>query len=495
MSKSRSILGIDLRVNSVKVVEIEQRKDGVFLKNWGLTEVPYSLVDKHPQKQEAQAETLRQLILTRKIKSKNAVVVVGGGEVHVRLLTLAGVSRAELAEVIKWKFAEEITFPVEEAIFDFYPLPRSAAALDEKNDYIAACISRQLYQEIEQIIHQAGLNLAAITILPDALQKVFEFETHRGKDKIISLMYMGKRTTNISILKDRNLEFNRELSIGGENITLAMCGMVVSDKGKVEINPEKAEEIKLEYGIPLDCEKSHKFADMPSSQLQAMVRPALERVQDEITRTFEYYKGQTGEAAINKILITGGSSMTINLIEFLSQGLGIPVVSPAIMDGRHYDKKLADKPALERVLPRLSAAIGAALVGDEKINLMPEEVKYWWRPLTRRFIKPQYLAAIFAVFLLLLYGIFWWQAQSLQKELALAEKKLNEYKPRIASMALIEKAAISEHNKQSALKAHEAQRAKLPKIFEDISRLVPESVFINALNLDQGELQLWGTAL
>ena len=88
MATVKPILGVDLRVNSVKVVEIESQKEGTILKNWGLTEIPDNLIDKHPQKEDAQVEALRKLINTRKIKTKDAAVVIGGSDVYVRLFTL-----------------------------------------------------------------------------------------------------------------------------------------------------------------------------------------------------------------------------------------------------------------------------------------------------------------------------------------------------------------------------------------------------------------------
>jgi type IV pilus assembly protein PilM len=494
MAVIKTFLGIDLRVNSVKVVEVEKGPQGEIIKNWGLTEIPYDLVDKHPQKEDAQAEALQKLLKTRKIKTKDAVVVVGGNDVYVKLFTLAEIAKTELAEVIKWKFAEEIPFPIEEGLIDFYTLPRAATTFSEKKEYLAACINQKLYREIEYIIRKAGLNLAAVTILPDALQKVFEPEMIKERDKIITLMYMGKRTTNLSIFKDINLEFNRELSIGGENITLAMSGVLVSAEGRVEISPEEAEKIKIEHGIPLDVEKYPKFAEIPVTQLQAMVRPALERGQDEITRTFEYYKGQTGEAAIDKILITGGSSMTINLVEFLAEGLGIPVVRANVLEQRLIDDKIEDKPALEKVLPRLASAFGAALVGDTKINLLPEERKYRWRTITQKFIKPQYIVPIFVALLLLVYGYFWSQAFTLQSEIGRMEETMKRYQPKLASLDIIEKATQEEQKRKQVYESYGEKRTKFPQLFKELSQLTPRSVVLSVLNMTPTEIHFWGTA-
>ncbi len=492
MPSSRSILGIDLRVTSVKVVEIEKDKDRTILKNWGLTEIPYSLIDKHPQKEDAQAEALRKLVQTRKIKTREAAVVVGGGDVHVKVYSLPETSKIEAAELIKWKIAEEIPFPVEEALIDFYPLPKGEGS-NEKLDYVSACINKKLYREIAYIIRKAGLKLKAITVIPDVLGKLFESGVLKEKGKTLSLIYMGKRTTNISILKNGRLEFNRELNIGGENITLAMSGVLVSPEGRVEINPEEAEKIKVEHGVPVTVERYPKLAEIPITQLQAMVRPALERIQDEVMRTFEYYKGQTGEAAIDKIILTGGSSMTLNLVDFLSEALGIPVVTLDAMLGREYDESLTDRPALEKVLPRLSAAIGAALVGEEKINLMPEEVKYYWKLIAQKVLKPQYLILAFVAILLVTYFSCWLYASSLKGKLDGIEKKLEEYKPQIAILEAIEKSAKEEEKRKLTLMTYEQKTTKMPVVFEEISRIIPRSIFINVLYLTPEDLKMWGT--
>ncbi|MDD5382107.1 MAG: type IV pilus assembly protein PilM [Candidatus Margulisbacteria bacterium] len=493
MTAQRSVLGIDLRVTSVKVVEVEKGKDKPVIKNWGLAEIPYFLIDKHPQKEDAQAETLRKLIKSKKIETKEAVVVVGGSDVFIKIFTLAEISKAEVVEVIKWKFAEEIPFPVEDALVDFYPLTGAQHGVNEKVDYVAACVHKNTFREIEQIIRKAGLKLLAIAILPDALQKVFSSEMQKDNKKIVSLIYMGKRTTNISILKDGNLEFNRELSIGGENITLAMSGVLVSSEGRVEINPEEAEKIKVEHGVPVMVEGYPQLEDIPISQLQAMVRPALERIQDEIVRTFEYYKGQTGEAAVDKVILTGGSAMTKNLANFLAEGLGIPVVAGNVLESFALDEKLDDRAALESVIPRLSAAIGATLVGDERINLEPEEVKHHWKVVAQRVLKPQYLASLYIGFITLFYAIFWFQAYNLKNEVSDIERKLDVLKPRLATLDVIEQTAQEAEKKRFLMESYKAKRTRMPKVFVELSRLVPQSIYINVLNMTPTEVHLWGT--
>jgi len=476
MPSGRAILGIDLRVTSVKVAEIEKRENGFTLKNWGMTEIPYQLIDKHPQLEDAKADALRKLIETHKIASRDAVVVAGGSDTFVKLYTLAHLPKTEAAQAIQWKLAEETTYPIEEAIFDFYPIERSNV-ITEKVDFVTACINRKTYNEAQYIIAKAGLRLAGITVLPDALQELYRPELAKAEAKIVSIIYMGKRTTNISIYRNGEFEFNRELNIGGENITRAMAGILVSPEGKVEITPEEAEKIKTEYGIPIDLENYPKLGDIPLVQLQAMVRPALEKVQSEVARTFEYYKGQTGEGAISQIILTGGSSMTPHLKEFLSTGLGIPILTPE---------------PVAKLNPRLSSALGAAISGAEKINLMPEEVKYKWKLLTQKLLKPQLMISIFSGLLVVLYLFFWLQALGLRLELNRINQQLDNYKPKLARLNTIEQASKEEERKRLAAKSYEQTRMKMPRVFEEISTRIPQSITLNSMHLTVADFHAWG---
>ncbi|MFA5113065.1 MAG: pilus assembly protein PilM [Candidatus Margulisiibacteriota bacterium] len=476
MLSARSVLGIDLRITSVKLVEIDRKDQGFILKNWGMTEVPYQLIDKHPQLEDAKADALKKLLQTNKIKAREAVVVVGGSDTFVKLYTLADMPRSEAAQAIRWKLAEEIPYPIEEAIFDFYPVPRGEV-FTEKIDYVAACTSRKNYLEALYILGKAGVKLGGITILPEALQELFKAELTKPDDKITSILYMGKRTTNISIFRHGVFEFNRELPIGGENITRAMSGILVSPEGRIEVSPEEAERIKVEYGVPTNLETFPKLGEIPISQLQAMVRPALEKMQSEVARTFEYYKGQTGEGGINKIVLTGGSSLTPNLSQFISEGLGVPVITPE---------------PLPKLNPRLAAALGAALSGARQINLLPEDVKYRWKLFARRFLQPQFLVSTFSGVLAVVYLIFWLQAFGLQSELSRIKQKLDEYKPRISRLDAIERTTKEEEKRKLTIRTFEQKRNKVPQILQEISRLIPESAAINTLHLSATDFHLWG---
>ena len=124
----KSVLGIDLRVCSVKVGEIRKTSEGNVLASWGMGEIPFELNEKHPEKETALAHLLQKLIAENCIRAKDAVFIVGGSDLLVKCLQMPALPQNELREAIKWKIKEELSFPVEEAAIDFIPLPNGTAA-------------------------------------------------------------------------------------------------------------------------------------------------------------------------------------------------------------------------------------------------------------------------------------------------------------------------------------------------------------------------------
>src|SRR3989339_748609 len=111
MASAKTILGIDLRILSVKLVELE---DGKVI-NSAFASVPPNLLHQHPQLEDAKTDILIRMLQEHKIKTTEAVVVVGGSDTVVKLFTLSALPAPEVAEAIKYKLSEELPFPIEEA--------------------------------------------------------------------------------------------------------------------------------------------------------------------------------------------------------------------------------------------------------------------------------------------------------------------------------------------------------------------------------------------
>ncbi|OGC22247.1 hypothetical protein A3J90_02785 [candidate division WOR-1 bacterium RIFOXYC2_FULL_37_10] len=475
----KNILGIDLRVCSVKVVELKKGIKGWELLKWGMEEVPYDLLAKHPNKEIAQGKVLKQILSEKSIAAKEAIVVVGGTDVVSKTVSIPHLSSEELSEAIKWKMKDDISYPTEEALVDFVPVGKIAASGD--TDYLVSCAHKDTISSALAVIREAGLQINSIVTLPFALRELCI--SCLPENGVVSVVYMGRRTTNISFFKNGKLVFNREISIGGEDITRAMTSALTSEGGRIELNYEEAEKIKKEHGVPTDLEAYPKLEKIPVLQLQAVVRPALEKIEDEFLRTIEYFKSQEGEVSIQKMMITGGASKTPHVLEFLAEGLGIPFERFDIMPEIMAESKIADEEQFKTFFPQLSAAMGAAMTFSKKgINLLPLEIKDKNKLLIRKYFKPVPIIAALALILLIVYGVMFYIDSGLKKTVAEVEKQVTELKPKVERLLELERIMREEQGRKGIFKSIELSRIEIQKILEEISYSIPPSVKLKSIS-------------
>lgn len=475
-----TILGIDLRVTSVKVVEIKRASKGFILNNWGMDEIPFELLDKHPDKESAQAKIIQRILAVNRIQTREAVILVGGPDVLVRQMSLPALSHGESREAIKWKMKDEIAYPLEEAVVDFIPLGKSAAGKAEI-EYLSAAAHKETIRRVLEVGKMSGLSIRSIIPVPFAIKEIFGKEIATG---ITCLVYMGRRTTNISFFREGLLQLNREVPIGGEDITKAMTSVLVSEEGRLELKYDEAEKIKREYGIPVDLASYPKLGDIPISHLAAVVRPALEKIEDELLRTIEYYRGIAGDIKIEKVILTGGSSRTPHLLEFLSTGLGINFVTLDPLQDMIIDTRIREKGALTLAAPQMAGALGAALsyFTPRNINLLPEEIRDRWKLFFKRHANPLELSILFLILMALCYGLVFAQGYFMRSQINSTKKAIEELRPKLTRLEELEKAVREEEGRMGIFKSIELNRVQLDAVMEDLSLNLPPSVLLTNLN-------------
>ncbi|MBI5701651.1 pilus assembly protein PilM [Candidatus Saganbacteria bacterium] len=479
----KSILGIDLRAPFVKVVELKNTTSGFILSSWAIDELQNDLIDKHPDMEAAQGASIKKIITEKSIKTKEAYFVIGGRDVLVKKLSMPKLSHEEIKQAIIWKVKDEIVFNAEESIVDYSPLALKPGS--EEQEVIAAIVNRETIKRIGEIALSANLKLASIVPVPVALRSLCMGEL--AKTPVLFIMYMGRRTMNMSFFKGSELLINREVSIGGEDITHAMTSVLVSDEGRSELKYEEAEKIKREHGIPVNIEAYPAIPQITSANIYSLMRPALERMQDEISRTIEYFKGQEGDITINKILVVGGESKTPNIREFLSGVLGLPVEFFDPLSEVKAADGVNDGEKLKEISPRLACAIGAAMASAEKnINLAPQ-IEDKWKSMLRKHANPIKVFTILFLILFTYYSGMVFVSYNLSNSINKAEKILADIKPRLLRIEALEKAMKEEEGRRGIFKSIELSRVKIPVVLEAISANIPESILIDSITFMEAD--------
>ncbi|MDP2980715.1 MAG: pilus assembly protein PilM [Candidatus Omnitrophota bacterium] len=261
--------------------------------------------------------------------------------VIIKRVTIPLMPQEEIESALKWELKEQAEFDIDKAKIRFYILGEKETEDGVKK--IELIVFAYKESDVESRVKQLkdiGLNVRHVLPLDFAMAR------YLSNSKIIpekvAIVDIGGAKTVISIVEKGRVYFTREIPLGGDAITEAMTGVIVSEKGKLELSREDAETMKKEYGIPSDI------------KILSMVRPILERLASQIRTSLEYCENQFSCVVFKKIILTGNGSKLKGLAEYLHKEAGLEVIT---------------------ILPETAGAIGLALSMKSDLNMLPEKFR------------------------------------------------------------------------------------------------------------------------
>jgi len=142
---------------------------------------------------------------------------------------------------------------------------------------------------------------------------------------VVAYLDIGSDSSQIVVLKGRDIRFSRDLSFGRQTMVAALRQIVVPGVGTIERSPEAAEELLLSSGIPIGVEEA-KFVDgVPLAAVGIMLRPTLERLVRELWNSFDYCNEQFLGEAVTRVVLRGPGATLPNLTAYLRGVLKMPV--------------------------------------------------------------------------------------------------------------------------------------------------------------------------
>ncbi len=362
-------IGLDVGSASIKLVELEQTSAGVRLVNQVLQELPSA-----PAPDPKDRLGWLQAVL-KEGKAADVHLAISGPGVIIRCVTIPPMSVEELAEAVKWQVKDALPFPLQEAVLDFEVLGEVWEKDIKKLDVLVAAAPLRFVQEQIALVEQAGARVMSVVPTVLALRRALQALVPGRLNGSVALMELGAEQTHIVVMKDGHPRFTRDVAMGSADLTQALAGVMASERGERQLDLAKAEQLKRHYGVLAGGVEGVTDEGIPLAQLAALMRVVLEKLITEAARLFDFYKVQMGESGIERLLVAGGGASLKHLQSFLGEGLGLPVepVNPLLHLTR-ASSTMAEASFIDEG-PRLTAAIGAALLHGRSPNLIPAELK------------------------------------------------------------------------------------------------------------------------
>ncbi len=329
-------MGVDIGTTSIKVVELKRDSGKVRLLTYGFSE-NNSASSSLPEPKQV-AKIINKICQQAGVSSRSAVSALPTFSVFSSIINLAGIGGKDMASAVHWEAKKVIPLPLEEMILDWKKIEDQA--MENKNNLkvLLTGAPRTLVKKYIDIFKAAQINLISLETEIFAL-----IRSLLGNDKAtVMIVEIGAATTSITIVDQSIPMLSRSLDMGGLTISKAISN-------NLNIGLERAEQFKYDLGVSL----SGGEEVVPKTISQSLA-PIL----NEIKYALNLFTSKNNKK-IEKIILTGGSSMLPNLADYLAKILNINVILGNPWSRISYPVDL--KMLLDEISPRMAVAIGLAM--------------------------------------------------------------------------------------------------------------------------------------
>ncbi len=364
--KKNYFLGIDFGTSSIKIVELVYKKSGVYLSNYGWVNLPANnKVSKSTMTQDERdrevEKNLKKLIDKMSIESNSAHISMGAFKGLSTLVEVFGATEDNMGDIVKAEANKYIPVSLDEVYLSWDIVSKQkkksvltkikeseSDRLEQKNkssQVLLVAAPKEDVRRYEKIVDNVGLEVDSLEL------DIFSVVRSLIGDDLGTFLIidMGAKITNIILVKRGIITINRNINVGGDEITKNIMS-------NLNVSWSRAEDFK-------------KRNDYLSGEGKMMIDPVVNIVTKEAKRIIELGINNNEKNKIDSILITGGGVDIVGISNIFSDKLGIKAtMSDPWKKIIIENNKLKNKNT--NILAMLSVATGLALkgVGSYKRN-------------------------------------------------------------------------------------------------------------------------------
>jgi len=357
LSLKLETFGLDISDLSLKIVKLGKDLN---LESMGESSIKPGVIKGGIVKNEkALAEVIKKAVAgveKGKIETKNVIASLPEEKAFLQVIQMPLLSKEDLKSAVIFESENYIPLPIEEVYLDSQIIPPLHNHLDHY-DVLIAAIPRKIVDPYVNSLKLAGLSPTVLEIESLAIARSL-IRAEKTENPILIVDFGATRTSFI-IFSGHSLRFTASIPISSQGFTQS-----ISQSMKVDL--DKAEELKIKYGIETRAEKK-------GGEVFDALIPGITDLTEQIKKYLGYYQSHTSHEhlapngkQVAKLLLCGGGSNLRGLPEFLSEELKVPVEfgNPWVNVLQHKKKERAPL-SFEKSLG-FATALGLALRGFEK---------------------------------------------------------------------------------------------------------------------------------
>jgi type IV pilus assembly protein PilM len=490
---TQNTIGIDVGTGYVKIVQLQKSRGGYLITDYKVRAIPFKMKDDPKQKDRFVKEFIKEFISQSRIKTSLGRLTIGDSGVFIFSFSLPPLSDKDLRGAVGIELKKRLPFQIDfkNIFYNYFITDRFGG---ETPSFMVTCIAidNNTLEGYLNFLKEFKLRPVVIATAADTLGNLVG---SLEEAEYVAVLDMGAKESYLNFYKRRLLQFTRQIPIGGEQFTQGILKALSFLKEDVAF--EDAEAFKRQCGIPLEREATSEFytdfGAISGSRITTVLRPILERLIMEISRTFAFYFRTYKVNSVDVLYFTGGGSRIKNIDKILSANLSnlsiktIKRLNPlkglkGWLDAGVFRHEMV----MEEAAPHLSCAFGVCIDKGSEVNLIPPKEKIEQRALFLMFLV-RLTFPLVLIIVLGLYAFSYGRALLYHTLAAKTEIQLTKLAPLVdeinASLSMMR--SLSE--RESLLSKAIGRQPLWWGILKELSNITPQEVTLTRLEIRRSE--------
>jgi len=385
MLNTKSFLAVDFGAGTLKLAEFEVNEAGSLrLKQYGLK----TLGAEGAQESTREATILKALqgmIAEKGIKAKMVNVCAPGFHVFSKFVKLPPVDAGKVTQIIQYEAQQNVPFPLAEVVWDYQILGSTPGG---ELEVLLVAIKADIVEGLFRVTEAAGLHQQVADVSPAALCNAFRYN-YGDLEDCTMLLDIGAKTSNL-LFFEKGKVFSRSINLGANSITQDFAN-------ESKLKYDNAEKIKIEEGF-VSLGGAYEEPENPhQAAISKIARQFMTRLHIQVNQTMQFYRGQQGGSAPQRLFLSGGASIMPYTAQFFAEKLNVPVEYFNPLRNIQIDPSI-NLEELARCAHSMGEVVGLGLRNlahcPVELNLMPESTLKW-QAFNQK--KPYFITTVFSL--------------------------------------------------------------------------------------------------
>jgi type IV pilus assembly protein PilM len=331
--------GIDISDFSVRLIKLKKTSQDFELDSYNEEAVKPGVIENGDIRDKKELSKAIKKLLNNvegaPLKTHYASVSLPEKKSFLKVIKMPKMSAQDLGEAVYFEIENHIPLRVEDVYFDFEVIPpylRENNIKDKKNylEILFAAIPKTTVDSYNYCLK--GIGIQPVHFEVESFSLARSLINRNEKPGPVLLINLGADKTSLVFFSNGFARFTCSSSVCSQTFTQSISRFL-------NVDLKKAEKLKEQYGFEAfksqDSGKSKKTKSKKSISekhqvFQALI-PGITDLTEQIKKYIDFYKfSKAGDdiahdAAINKIILSGGGVCLKNIDKFLESEIGIPV--------------------------------------------------------------------------------------------------------------------------------------------------------------------------